>query len=202
MNWWEYSSKGAHTFLLVRDEEPITKRYRLSAGQKYHCQPVTVCEIESRKKNVRTQWQIILYLSNLLRCAGADRRSPVCQVPHGNICEHADQLRFASVFQRCRTSCTSEIFFENSFCASPTSRTNSGRGLHFSKQTFYLRILVLTLQVLLCSRCTGCIKSIYNFLFHRKKYGFKSHENLLVHLAFGGLLSLISQRSHPNLTFC
>lgn len=104
--------------------------------------------IIKKKKNVRTQWQIILGFTNLLGCAGAGRGSPLCQVPHCDICEHVHQLLFASVFQRRHTSSEQNLCPKPFLCftvqGSQFPLEDWGGGLDFAKQTFYLRILAFT----------------------------------------------------------
>lgn len=147
LNLWEYGSRRAHTFHQVRDEEAITKRYGVSAGQKYHCQPVTVGEIENNKKNM-SEPSDKLSFTKLLECAGASRYSPLCQVPHCDICEHAHQLLFASVFGRRHTTGKQNLYQTPFLCftvqGSQFWHEDCGGGLHFEKQPFYLRILAFT----------------------------------------------------------
>lgn len=149
------------------------------------------------KKNVGTQWQIILYFSNLLGCAGAGRCTRLCQVPHCNICEHADQLLFASVCRRRHTSGKQNLYQKPFPCftvqGSQFQLEDWGGRLHFSKQTFYLRILAFTSSVLVP------FNQYISFYFAgRSKCWLKSHVNLLVHLAPWFLKGLALQ----NLTFC
>lgn len=123
LNLWEYGSRGAHTFHQVRDEEPITERYNVSTGQKYHCQPVTWVRL-SLKKNVRNQWQIILYFSNLLGCAGTGRCSRLCQVPTA-IPVNAQINYCLCLFFSVVTHPVSKTFIKNRSCASQSRGANS-----------------------------------------------------------------------------
>lgn len=164
----------------MRDKEPITERYSVSAGQKYHCQPVTACEIEKKKKSEPSDK---LFFSNILKCAGADRCSPVCQVQHCSICEHADQLPFASVFQCRHTSGKQELYQKTlSVLQRPgepiqTQVRKTGRGLRISKQT------PLTLPSPALFTHPGMhLLQLSNYFPEWDKYWI--NENLLIHLAF------------------
>lgn len=119
----------------------------------------------------------------------------------GANCNTCEQLLFASVFRRRHTSGKQNLYQKPFLCftvqGSQFRLEDWGGGLHFSKQTFYLRSLAFTSQVLLCSLTLGrtsSIKSIYKFLFHRKKQILieKSWESV------GAFSSLISQRSRPT----
>lgn len=89
--------------------------------------PLSAChlgEIEYKKKNVRTQWQIILYFSNLLGCAGTGRCSRLCQVPTA-IPVNAQINYCLRLFFSVVTPPVSKTFIKNRSCASQSRGANS-----------------------------------------------------------------------------
>lgn len=162
-------------------------------------------------KNVRAWWQIMLCFSEMLGCAGAGRCTPPpsplpqCQEPHCNICEHADQFLFASVFFGGVTPPVN--LYQKPFLGFTVRRSQfrledwggggGGGAWLFQSRRFIWGFWLSPHKSCLVHRRRDAAVPLNqytsSYFTRRRKYRLKSQENLLVHLAAWFLKGLAPQ---------
>lgn len=169
---------------------------------------LSLCVRLRGKKNQNLVTNYIIFFSNILRCAGADRCSPVCQVQHCSICENADQLLFASVFQ-CRHTSGKQKLYQKALSVLQrpgepiqTQVRKTGRGLRISKQTFHLTLRTLPSPPLFTHPGMYLLQ-LSNYFPKRYKYWIKVSVDTFSFLVFHCALPWTCEGfTSQNLTSC